>query len=313
MSEESNAFGNITDKLLQRCWEACWARARRPVEGVLVPDEDARRIAERALRNVSLDYDEFPGEAEFTARALEETSRATRDFVAEKRRAQSDAQLHHDPDDRRYDRNLDLDRLKKHSPEKGFFDREWNALPALLRPMAIHTLSRKGIKGPDADEIFNDTLVELTKDRTKGAPLILEPSVFEEIVPLHTRIVGFRAIDWIRKRSAQKNRPNTGESFDALTGDPDRPAQFEDRSADPDQTTFEKIYAECREALTPSEWDLIFAVFVSQNTPIQDLIADPSFCKRHGIRPNSSPSTKRRELQVKTEEALIKIRKNYIF
>ncbi len=49
-------------------------------------EEEAADIAERAIRNVALDYDEFPSEAEFTAKALDEASRATREVVAKKRR-----------------------------------------------------------------------------------------------------------------------------------------------------------------------------------------------------------------------------------
>ncbi len=294
--------------LLQQCWEACWARARRPVEGVCVPEEEAARIADRAIRNVALDYDEFPPQAEFTAKALEETAKAAREAVAAARRSAGDPQLHHDPDDRRYARNLDLDRLKKRDSHGAFSDREWNHLPPVLRPLALHTLSRKGIHGPDAEEVFNDSLVELAKERSNGGSPILDPDVFEELIPLHTRIVGFRAIDAVRKRTAQKNRPNTGDSFDALTDDPDRPAQFEDKSSDPDHTTFERIFAECREALNDAEWDLIFSLYVAQSAPVQDLIADPDFCRRHGIRPHASASTKRRELQAKAEEALTKIR-----
>ena len=294
---------------LERCWQACWTRARRPVEGVLISEEEATSIAERAIRNVSLDFEIFPGEAEFTARALEEASRATRELVASKRRSVADPQLHHDPEDRRYERNLDLDRLKKHDSSRGFSDREWNHLPGLLRPLAFSTLSRKGINGPDAEEIFNDTLVELARQRDNGHAPILDPTVFEELIPLHTRMVGFRAIDWFRKRGALKNKPNSGESFDALTGDPDHAVQFEDRHSDPNQTTFERIYSECREALTAREWELVFTLFVAQAATIQDLIADAAFCKRHGIRSGASASTKRRELQDQVDTALGKIRK----
>ncbi|MCU0795365.1 MAG: hypothetical protein MUF31_05450 [Akkermansiaceae bacterium] len=299
----------VNPEQLERCWQACWTRARRPVEGVLISEDEASSIAERSIRNVSLDFDDFPGEAEFTARALEEASRATRELVAQKRRTVSDPQIHHDPEDHRYDRNLDLDRLKKHDDARGFHDREWNHLPSLLRPLALHTLSRKGITGPDAEEIFNDTLVELSRQRENGHAPILDPTVFEELIPLHTRIVGFRAIDWFRKRGTLKNKPNSGESFDALTGDPDHAMQFEDHHSDPNQTTFERIYTECREALTAREWELIFTLFVAQSATVQDLIADAAFCKRHGIRSSASASTKRRELQEQVDTALGKIRK----
>jgi hypothetical protein len=296
---------------LERCWTACWHRARRPVEGVLVSEEQASLIADRALRNVSLDYDEFPTEAEFTARALEETAAAARQLVAMERRQAEDPQLFRDPEDRRYEKNLNLDRLQRRHPEKGFFDPEWNQLPAILRPLAFAALTRKGINGPDAEDVFSDTLVELVREReTSGRAPILDPTVFEEVIPLHARIVGFRAVDWFRRRSALKNQPNTGDSLNALTDDPERAVQFEDRAANPGNPTFERIYKECREALSPTEWELVFILYVSQSATIQDLIGNDVFCAKLGIKPGVSGSTRRRVLSDLVEEALKKIREN---
>lgn len=298
---------------LQRCWKACWHRARRPVEGVLVSEEQATEIAERAIRNVSLDYDEFPTEAEFTARALDETASATRELVAKQRRETSNHQLHHDPDDRRYAENLNLDRLQRRDPVKGFCDSEWNHLPQLLRPLALATLTRKGIKGPDAEDVFSDTLVELVREREgTGESPILDPTVFEELIPLHARIVGFRSIDWYRRRGALKNQPNTGDSLNALTDNPDHGLQFEDPSADPQSQTFERIYKECQEALSPAEWELIFTLYVTQSATIQDLIGDDEFCAKFGIKAGVSGSTRRRVLSELVEAALEKLRKNLI-
>ena len=296
---------------LQRCWAACWHRARRPVEGVMVSEEQASAIADRAIRNVSLDYDEFPTEAEFTARALEETVSVTKEFVAKERREAKDPQRFHDPEDRRYDKNLDLDRLQRRDPQKGFFDSEWNHLPGLLRPLALATLSRKGIKGPDAEDVFSDTLVELVREREgSGHAPILDPTVFEELIPLHARIVSFRSVDWYRRRGALKNQPNTGDSLDALTDSPDRAVQFDDHSSDPNTPTFERIYKECEEALSPMEWDLIFKLYVTQSATIQDLIGDDAFCTKLGIKPGVSGSTRRRVLSEMVEQALVKIREN---
>jgi hypothetical protein len=298
---------------LQRCWKACWHRARRPIEGILVSEDQATILADRAIRNVSLDYEEFPTEAEFTARALEETAEATRQLVALQRRERSDHQLHHDPADRRYEQNLNLDRLQRRDPDKGFCDSEWNHLPAILRPLALATLTRKGIKGPDADDVFSDTLVELVREREgSGRSPILDPTVFEELIPLHARIVGFRSIDWYRRRGALKNQPNTGESLNALTDSPEHAMQFEDPSADPRSNTFERIYKECREALTAAEWELVFILFVTQSATIQDLIGDDAFCAKFGIKAGVSGSTRRRVLSELVEAALEKLRKNLI-
>jgi DNA-directed RNA polymerase specialized sigma24 family protein len=299
-------------KHLEKCWSACWHRARRPVEGVLLPEERALEIAEQVMRNAALDFEKLPAEAEFAARVIEETREATRDLVAGERRKKADPQLHHDPEDRRYPQNLDLDRLQRAHPERGFQDPEWNRLPDVLRPLALATLSRKGIKGADAEDVFSDTLVELVRERenSRSAP-ILDPTVFEELIPLHARIVQFRAIDWFRRRGALKNQPNSGESFDALTGDPERPLQFEDRAAGP--LSFETIYQECREALSPVEWQLVYALYVAQTATVQDLIQNDRFCAKLGIKPGASASTRRRAIAERVEEALEKIRENLVF
>ncbi len=300
-------------KHFEKCWEACWHRARRPVEGVLVPEEQAAEIAERVMRNICLDYGELPPEAEFTARVIRETAEATRELVAGQRRRVADPQLHHDPADRRYPHNLDLDRLQQVHPQRGFSDPEWNRLPQMLRPLALTTLSRKGIHGHDAEDVFIETLAELVREReeSRTAP-IQEPRVFEELIPLHSRIVQYRAIDWFRRRSALKNQPNSGESFDALTGDPEQPLQFEDSSA-AGEISFERIYTECKEALSALEWQLVYKLYVAQTATVQDLVADEGLCAKLGLRSGASASTRRRAINAAVEGALEKIRENLVF
>ncbi|WP_367873886.1 hypothetical protein [Luteolibacter sp. Populi] len=295
---------------LEKCWEACWHRARRPVEGVLLSEERAAEIAERVMRNVTMDFERIPGEAEFTARVIEETTEATRDLVAGERRKVANPQLHHDPADRRYPQNLDLDRLQRVHPERGYHDAEWNRLPGMLRPLALATLSKRGIKGHDAEDVFIETLAELVREREASHRTpIQEPTVFEEIIPLHTRIVQFRAIDWFRRRGAQKNQPNAGESFDALTGDSERPLQFEDAASA--AVTFEKIYKDCQEALSSIEWQLVYALYVAQTATIQDLIRNNQVCTKLGIK--GSLSTRRRAIDDMVKTALEKIRENLVF
>lgn len=299
-------------KHLEKCWEACWHRARRPVEGVLLPEDRAAEIAERVLRNITMDFEKLPAEAEFAARVIEETTEATRDLVAGERRKVANPQLHHDPADRRYPQNLDLDRLQRVHPERGYHDPEWNRLPDTLRPLALATLYRKGIKDHDAEDVFIETLAELARERDNDRKaLIQEPTVFEEIIPLHSQIVQFRAIDWFRRRGALKNQPNNGDSFDALTGDSERPLQFEDESTA--AITFEKIYKECREALSPVEWQLVYALYVAQTATVQDLVRNDKVCAKLGIKPGASDSTRRRAIGDLVEGALEKIRENLVF
>ena len=278
-----------------------------------MPEDQATEVAERVMRNLALDFDEMPPEAEFAARVMKETAVVTRQLVAERRRRESDPQLHHDPDDHRYQQNLDLDRLQRKHPDRGFQDSEWNRLPQILRPLALSTLNRKGIKGADAEDVFSDTLVELIREREKsGTSPILDPKVFEELIPLHSKIVQYRAIDWYRRRGALKNQPNSGESLDALTDNPDCPVQFED-SSNSGGINFEEIYEECRDALSATEWQLIYTLYVAQTATVQDLVKNDRFCNKLGIKPGASASTRRRAIAEIVEEALEKIRENLVF
>jgi hypothetical protein len=178
--------------------------------------------------------------------------------------------------------------------------------------LALATLSRKGIRGHDAEDVFIETIAELVRERDdQRKALIQEPTVFEEIIPLHSQIVQFRAIDWFRRRSARKNQPNTGDSFDALTGDSDRPLQFEDETAT--AVTFEKIYKECQEALSPVEWQLVYALYVAQSATVQDLVRSDKACAQLGIKAGASDSTRRRAISEMVERALEKIRENLVF
>jgi hypothetical protein len=45
----------FNEQHLEKCWKACWHRARRPVEGVLVAEDEASKIAEQVIRNIAID------------------------------------------------------------------------------------------------------------------------------------------------------------------------------------------------------------------------------------------------------------------
>ena len=295
---------------LESCWRSCWHRARRPVEGVIVDRDLASQIAERALRNAAIGTGGAAESSRFLAAALVETTTHSTGTVASERTREQDPQRHHDPSDTRYPANLDLDELQKQHPEKGFDRAEWNRLPDLLRPLAFAQLARKGIEGPDAEDLFLEVLTELARERRSDqkAP-ITDLTVFEEIVPMQTRMLQFRSIDWHRRRSTQKNQANTGPSYDALTDDPERPMQFADPGTSSSATPkFDQIYAECEEALSPEEWELVYRLYVAQTVTVQDLVRDDVFCAGAGLKPGASESTRRRALNARIETALEKLR-----
>ncbi|MGB1130220.1 MAG: hypothetical protein ACPG4K_09220 [Haloferula sp.] len=295
---------------LESCWRSCWHRARRPVEGVLVDRELASQLAERAMRNVAVGTAGPPESSKFLAAALEETRSHSRQTIASERTRDKDPQRHHDPADTRYPANLDLDELQKQHPSRGFDRPEWNQLPDLLRPLAFAQLGKKDIGGPDAEDLFLEVLSELARERgSDGKAPITDLTLFEEIVPMQTRMLQFRSIDWHRRRSTQKNQTNTGPSFDALSDDPDRPMQFADPSTGSGAPLkFEQIYAHCKEALEPEEWELVITLYVAQTATVQDLVQDDDFCQALELKPGASDSTRRRAINTRLESALEKLR-----
>lgn len=296
--------------LLESCWRSCWHRARRPVEGVLTDAETATRLAERALRNLAVDLEAGTDPARFLARAVGETAGHATEAVAAERRERADPQRHHDPDDARYPHNLHLDQLQQHDPERGFHHPEWNRLPDLMRPLAFAQLAKKSIEGPDAEDLYLEILAEMARQRGSDqvAP-ISELTVFEEIVPLQHKMLQFRSIDWHRRRQALKNQTNTGPSLDALADDPERPMQFAEPGSEHGATPkFERIYAECREALDEDEWRLVVTLYVARTATVTELVEDLDFCASLGVKPGASESTRRRAINARVEGCLEKLR-----
>jgi len=137
--------------------------------------------------------------------------------------------------------------------------------------------------------------------------------VFEEVVPLFSKMVQFRAIDWRRRQVSLKNQPNTQSSFEDLTEREEGAMQFEDEGADPDrqvgQLSFDDIYRQCGEALDSFEWELVFTVHVSQSATMGELCEDPEILRKLGLKPGHSISKKRRILNETLEGALGKLQK----
>jgi DNA-directed RNA polymerase specialized sigma24 family protein len=254
----------------------------------------------------------MPTEAEFTSEAIETSIDAARHHVSSGRTKAGNPQLYHNTDDRRYDANLDLDALQKRSAEDAFTSREWNGLDPLLRPLTFHLLQRKGITGADAEDVYNETFAELARLRASDQRAPIESiQLFEEIVPLFSKMIQFRAIDWMRRRGANKNQPNTQSSIEELTEREDHAMQFEEEGSSPysmaDELSFDEIYRQCEEALTTFEWELVFSIHVAQSDTMGEILEKPHILNELGLKPRDSTSKKRRILNEQLEAALKKL------
>ncbi|MDG2488998.1 MAG: hypothetical protein P8M65_14910 [Roseibacillus sp.] len=308
-----NRSGEVDPGFFEKLWRATYRRARRPVEGVLVAEEAAASLTTEIFENLLDRYKSCPPDAEFSAEAMEGAYDHSRHNVSSDRTTQENPQLWHDPEDTRYERNLDLQRLRKKN-DGGFSDREWSDLDPVLRPFGFHLLLRKGLGNQDAEDVYLETFAELARERVKDGKAPIESIVvFEEVIPLFSKMVQFRAIDWRRRQSALKNQPNTQSSFEDLTEREDGAMQFEDESADPGRAlgalSFEEIYRQCGEILTECQWHLVFTVYVSQSATMGELCEDPEVLGKLGLELSHSISKKRRILNEALEEALAKLQK----
>jgi hypothetical protein len=299
----------------ERLWAAGYARFRRPVEGVLLPEkvtlEEVLKVWDRLLAR----YPKLPAKAAFSAALLEEAYERSRHLVKEERSSQKDEQVHHDPADERYPANLSLDSLQKRDGDNDSFSSpEWNGLAPLLRPFGFATLRRKGVREHDAEDVFMETFAELPRPKGSDQRAPIETiMVFEEIIPLFTKMLQFRAIDWRRRQSAFKNQPNTQHSYEDLTEVQENARQFEDKSArafgNPADLTFDRIYELCEEELAPLEWELVFAIHVGQTHTMGELLEEGKILAQLDLKASDSVSKKRRILNEHLHGALHKLAK----
>lgn len=300
----------------EKLWVSCFSRIRRPAEGVLVSDEEVMRLCLELWDLLLTRYPSLPSQAAFSAAILEEGYESARHFVRGERTRERDPQRFHDPADERYERNLDLDALQRRDSADGesFLEKEWDYLAPLLKPFGFSTLFRKGIRDQDAEDVFIETFSELPrlKGSDRRAP-IETISLFEEIIPLFTKMIQFRAIDWRRRHSALKNQPNNQDSYEDLTEVRENTRQFEDKSArafgNPADLTFDRIYELCEDELSPLEWELVFAIHVGQTHTLGELVEEDEILQKLALSAGDSVSKKRRILNEHLHGALRKLAK----
>lgn len=299
----------------ERLWSACYARYRRPVEGVLLPEEVTQAQVMELWDRLLARYPELPGKPAFSAALLDEAYETSRHQVKREREEQGDVQLHHDPEDQRYPSNLNLTRLQKRDFDgTSFGDKEWSDLVPFLRPFGFAALGRKGLRDQDAEDVYIETFAELPRLKGSDQRAPIETIVvFEEVIPLFTKMLQFRAIDWRRRQSSLKNQPNTQHSYEDLTEVRENTRQFEDKSArafgDPKDLTFDRIYELCEDELSPLEWELVFAVHVGQTHTMGELLEEEEILSKLDLSLADSTSKKRRILNEHLHGALHKLAK----
>ena len=293
-------------------WKVVCSKVRRPLSGIVLPDEIVVREATAVFEEFLERYNVLPSRGEtgkfLTGRALRRALEAT----AKARTKAGDADLYRSPDEQFYEHNLDLARLQERNGDGRFKSPEWGGLPDILKGRALSVLRRCGVPEDACEDVFVDCLAVLATVRERdGIAPIEKLTVFEEVVPLFTTMVHNRGISWLRKLSAQKNRPNNpayGESLD----DPDRfisPASDGGDGGPFDALTFDRMHDSCSDSLTELEWHILTALFVEANVTRGDLAQDPQVMRLMGVKPSSSLGNRRRHLNKHLESALDKLGK----
>lgn len=288
------------------------AKVRRPLSGLILPDELVVREATGVFEEFLAEYDELPPRGEIGTFMLGRAQRRALEATAKARDAAGDAQLHRDPDEQYYERNLDLNDLQKRTPDGRFDGSEWGGLPGVLKGRALAVLRRCGVPEDACEDVFIDCLAALATVREKdGIAPIEQLTVFEEVVPLFTTMVHNRGVSWLRKQSAQKNRPNNPAYSESLD-DPDKfiaPASAGGvGGGDPwEGVTFDRMYQGCRDCLSGLEWHILTALFVEGNVTRGELAEDPQVMEMMVVKKSSSLGNRRRHLNKHLESALDKL------
>lgn len=309
--------GRLNQVTIEKAWQACLAKALRPVEGVLLDRTIAADLAERLINQELDSSSPLESEPSLVAHLIKCVTQSSKETVAHERLEFQDDNKHHDLNDQRYERNLSLPQLQKRNQDGEFNDPEWNKLLGFLKPFGHNELHKKGVQHQDAEDVYSETFAELIREKTDKAAPISRLTVFEEIIPLFVRMIQFRGLDWIRSRHAKKNQPNTQESIEDLASEERGNRQFEDTRetalGGDHPLSFEAIYYQCQEVLTPFEWQLIFSLYVSENATMGELLEDEKILQRLNLNKDDSSSTKRRRLNEQLDTTLTKLRSNLEF
>lgn len=308
----SSATSTEYESLLMQVWNAMLARLQRPVEGVLLPFQNAQRIGEPLLHRLMDLSGPDPDQAEFSAEALRAAAEESKDSVAEERKNSGDQERFRDPEDHRYEKNLSLPDLQEKDSSGRFNHSEWAALDTFLRPFSTPQFRKKKIVPDDADEIYNSTLAYLAhKSETKSKAPIEKLKVFEELIPNFCRLISLRSIDWLRRNLSKKARPDSLTSIESLVTESGSQVELMDHHAsDPAEPTtwnFEEIYRQCHEVLTSREWTLIYKIYIAQTHNVKDLVQDEAEVTRLGFDFSQSASTLRRRVDDILQPALAKL------
>lgn len=300
---------------IQALWTAVCQRVQRPVAGVRLEAAEVERIAHQLIEAFFLAYPDGPSSKEAALHWLaQRAAPRALEWVAAQRRLTGNWDASRDPEATWWEKNPDFDELRHRTSEGSLTSRAWHEVGAILHRRARPVLMRAGVGEDDVEDVFMETLAELTQARRDEAGPLEKMTVFEELPRFFATMVERRGISWLRKQSARKRQatnPALAEPLDA----PESPilrTLSDPRTSSPagqpwENATFDRIHAACRDALSEFEWYLVTALFVEGTHTRLDLAEDRWVLEQLGVTPSDSESKRRRRLNLFIEEALAKL------
>lgn len=283
------AFPSTTwDKL----WADCFAVARRPLGGVILPLPEAEAVARGAFQSLISGGGRempIPEIMEFLRR---QARRGALEAVAAARRSSGDpARWAEFPESAP---TVSLESLRQDDAATD----AWKSTLGQFRQRTYHTIKTLGVPPEEIDDVLSDTLLQLFRPRAEGGPRPLDNIlVYEELMPYLNGMARHVATDYLRARTAQKRQPKEGfseeEEMEQVPSDDPVPGET---------YSLEQCYRECRDVLSDFQWDVLMRLYVLESANRMSLIEEPAVLKALGVKPSASSATRRRRLNEYLEE-----------
>ncbi len=263
-------------------WKVAFAKARRPLSEILIPEEHATRLATEGIRGYMAASSADRSLAEASAWVDRHVRQTTLTFVAQERLAAADPDKY--AAEERSNPHLEMLRQEDRDPQ------EWQKLYDQVKPIAFGLAQRWRKPDQDAEDVLHESLADLTKvSETTGQSLLQRLTVIEEIFPLFSTIVR-------RKLGKMPGpQPSLDDEEQVLTKD-----------VAPEGVKFLDIYKHCKECVSDFGWRLIFGLFLEGRSR-EELLTQEDILNALGLEATASKATKFRKLKEELTSGLEKL------
>lgn len=291
---------------LEHLWQTLWRRAHIPLLGVQLTDDETTDLVAGFLRFRIQDVQKMSQEAiDNLTHACEKNAKT---WLAAHRDSSGDQDHDRDREKTFWVKNPTFSSLIKRSADGSLKSTEWSNAEPILWQRSQPICKKLSIRDDDARDVYMETLADFLKARKDTCPL-REMDLFEELPRLFATVMERRAISWIRKQTALKNKPNH-QSHSVSLDDDD--SQMKNRlhaneKNDWHDMQFHEIKERCGDVLSDFEWHLLDVIYVSQTQTRNELVNNEDICRLLELENGASLSTRQRKLHTVLGEALARL------